>query len=267
MNPPSPGSPPPSPGSPPPSPGSPPPSPPFISPPPSPPFISPPPSPSSSPSSSPRSFSERVQGLATSAQKSASTLLEGTAYAAGLIGPYIAQFQQLFNIITDIEMTPDQKAEAIITFIKNEAYNQAKQIAGDTFTTSKDKLINLIRQLNTYKKQICSVVVTVKQVQTIFDYITTNPEFIYKLKTELINVNQNDIQNIINNPIELTTLSTPSTTNTDKCERQIDNMLNQLFPGFSRFSRISGGKKYRKNKKTKSKRRLRSKRRKSIRKR
>lgn len=222
-----------------------------------------PPSPGSSAGSSAGSFaspsfSERVQGLATSAQKSASTLLEGTAYAAGLIGPYMAQFQKLFNIITDTEMTPDQKAEAIITFIKNQAYNQAKQITGETFTTSKDQLINLIRQLNTYKKQICSVVANVNQVQTIFNYITTNQEFINKLKTELINVNQNDIQNIINNPMELTTLATPTTTNTDNCERQIDNMLNQLFPGFSRFSRISGGKKYRKNKKTKSKRRLRS---------
>jgi hypothetical protein len=204
------------------------------------------------------SFSERVQGLAASAQKSASTLLEGTAYAAGLIGPYIAQFQQMFNIITDTDMKPEQKADAIITFIKNQAYNQAKQITGETFTNSKDQLINLIRQLNTYKKQICSVVVTVNQVQTIFDYITTNPEFIDKLKTELINVNKNDIQNIINNPMELTTLATPTTTNTDNCERQIDNMLNQLFPGFSRFSRISGGKKYRKNKKTKSKRQIRS---------
>lgn len=201
------------------------------------------------------SFSERVQGLAASAQKSASTLLEGTAYAAGLIGPYIAQFQQLFNIITDIDMTPEQKADAIITFIKNEAVSQVTEMAGQKFTTSKDKLVTLIRQLNTYKKQICSVVVTVNQVQTIFDYITTNPEFIYKLKTELINVDPNEIQNIINNPMELTTLSTPSTTNTDKCERQIDNMLNQLFPGFS------GGKKYKKNKKTKSKRRTRSKRR------
>jgi hypothetical protein len=214
------------------------------------------------------SFSERVQGLAASAQKSASTLLEGTAYAAGLIGPYIAQFQQMFNIITDTDMKPEQKADAIITFIKNQAYNQAKQITGETFTNSKDQLINLIRQLNTYKKQICSVVVTVNQVQTIFDYITTNPEFIDKLKTELINVNKNDIQNIINNPMELTTLATPTTTNTDNCERQIDNMLKQLFPGLSTFY---GGKKYRKNKKTKSKRRMRnrkgSKRRKSIRKR
>ena len=173
----------------------------------------------------------------------------------------------MFNIITDTDMKPEQKADAIITFIKNQAYNQAKQITGETFTNSKDQLVNLIRQLNTYKKQICSVVVTVNQVQTIFDYITTNPEFIDKLKTELINVNKNDIQNIINNPMELTTLATPTTTNTDNCERQIDNMLNQLFPGFSRFSRISGGKKYRKNKKTKSKRRMRSKRRKSIRKR
>jgi len=218
-------------------------------------------------SASSPSFSERVQGLAASAQKSASTLLEGTAYAAGLIGPYIAQFQQLFNIITDIDMTPEQKADAIITFIKNEAVSQVTEMAGQKFATSKDKLVNLIRQLNTYKKQICSVVVTVNQVQTIFDYITTNPEFIYKLKTELINVDPNEIQNIMNNPIELTTLSTQSTTNTDNCERQIDNMLEQLFPGFSRFSRISGGKKYKKNKKTKSKRRMRSKTRKSIRKR
>jgi hypothetical protein len=214
------------------------------------------------------SFSERFQGLAASAQKSASTLLESTAYAAGLIGPYIAQFQQMFNIITstDPKMTPELKADAIITFIKN----QAKQITGETFTSSKDQLINLIRRLNTYKKQICSVVTNVKQVQTIFDYMTTNPEFIDKLKTELINVNKNDIQNIINNPNELVTLSTPNTpnttntTNTDNCERQIDNMLKQLFPGLSTFY---GGKKYRKNKKTKSKRRIRSKRRKSIRKR
>ena len=95
------------------------------------------------------SFSERVQGLAASAQKSASTLLEGTAYAAGLIGPYIAQFQQMFNIITDTDMKPEQKADAIITFIKNQAYNQAKQITGETFTNSKDQLVNLIRQLNT----------------------------------------------------------------------------------------------------------------------
>jgi hypothetical protein len=219
------------------------------------------PSASASAAGSP-SFSERFQGLAASAQKSASTLLESTAYAAGLIGPYIAQFQQMFNIITstDPKMTPELKADAIITFIKN----QAKQITGETFTSSKDQLINLIRRLNTYKKQICSVVTNVKQVQTIFDYMTTNPEFIDKLKTELINVNKNDIQNIINNPNELVTLSTPNTPNTDNCERQIDNMLKQLFPGLSTFY---GGKKYRKNKKTKSKRRMRSKRRKSIRKR
>ena len=212
------------------------------------------------------SFSERVQGLAASAQKSASTLLEGTAYAAGLIGPYIAQFQQMFNIITDTDMKPEQKADAIITFIKNQAYNQAKQITGETCDTTQNPFIKFICNLNTYKKRICSVVVEVNQARVVFDFITKDPAFISQLKTKLINVDPNEIQNIINNPMELATLATPNTPNTpntNDCEKQIDNMLEQLIPGFSRFS---GGKKYRRNKQTKSKRRMRSKRRKSIRK-
>jgi hypothetical protein len=219
--------------------------------------------PSPSPSPSP-SASERFQSFAASAKNSASTLLEGTAYAAELIGPYMAQFQKLYNVITstDPNMTQEAKATAIIDMITSQAVSQVTEMAGQKFATSQTQLVNLIRQLNIYKKRICSVVVNVNQARVVFDFITKNPAFISQLKTKLGNINPNEIQNIINNP---TKLATPNTPNTDDCERQIDNMLNQLFPGFS------GGNKYKKNKKTKSKRRTRSrksgKRRKSIRKR
>ena len=213
---------------------------------------------SSSPSPpSPYSFGE-----------SASNLINSAKNMALLFGPYMAQIKTLYNVITstDPNMTQEAKATAIINMITSQVGSQAREIAGQTCDTTQNPFIKFICNLNTYKKRICSVVVEVNQARVVFDFITKDPAFISQLKTKLINVDPNEIQNIINNPMELATLATPNTPNTpntNDCEKQIDNMLEQLIPGFSRFS---GGKKYRRNKQTKSKRRMRSKRRKSIRK-
>jgi len=195
-------------------------------------------------------------------QTSASQIAKNMTDAYELAKPYMGQIQRLSNLISNTNISDTDKATAIIDIIIAGAANQVTQMAYQTCSTSQNPLIKFICNLNTYKKQICSVVDILAnsytqvytQIKLVFDFITTNPAFIDKLKNR---VNLNEIQNIINNPV----LST-STSNVGVCETQINNMLKQLIN--------KGGKnKNNKNKiKSKSRRRRQgSKKRRTIRKR
>ena len=196
-----------------------------------------------SPSSSSSSYFNNLQ-------TSASQIAKNMTDAYELAKPYMDQIQRLSTLISNTNISDTDKATAIIDIIMAGAANQVTQMASQTCATSQNPLIRFICNLNTYKKQICSVVDILAnsytqvytQIKLVFDFITTNPVFIDKLKNR---VNLNEIQNIINNPV----LST-STSNVGVCETQINNMLNQLIN--------RGGKNKNNKKKMKSKRQIRS---------
>lgn len=193
---------------------------------------------------SPSSSSSYFNNLQTSASQIAKNMTD----AYELAKPYMDQIQRLSTLISNTNISDTDKATAIIDIIMAGAANQVTQMASQTCATSQNPLIRFICNLNTYKKQICSVVDILAnsytqvytQIKLVFDFITTNPVFIDKLKNR---VNLNEIQNIINNPVL-------STSNVGVCESQINNMLKQLIN--------RGGKNKNNKKKMKSKRRIRS---------